>query len=126
MPETDLIPQISLAERDRRYKLVREKMAAEGLDILLLPANTSRWEQTMADSRYLTGIGGFATEVLTIFPAEGPVTAYVFNRPTGGSRFRTGSKTSGTAATDGPRTPSHGSGSWDSRMAAWASRDSPG
>ena len=72
MPETDLIPQISLAERDRRYKLVREKMAAEGLDILLLPANTSRWEQTMADSRYLTGIGGFATEVLTIFPAEGP------------------------------------------------------
>ena len=80
MPETDLIPRLSLAERDRRYKLVREKMAAEGLDILLLPANTSRWEQTMADSRYLTGIGGFATEVLTIFPAEGPVTAYVFNR----------------------------------------------
>ncbi len=80
MPETDLIPRLSLAERDRRYQLVREKMAAEGLDMLLLPANTSRWEQTMADSRYLTGIGGFATEVLTIFPAEGPVTAYVFNR----------------------------------------------
>jgi Xaa-Pro aminopeptidase len=80
MRETDLIPRLSLAERDRRYKLVREKMASEGLDVLLLPANTSRWEQTMADSRYLTGIGGFATEVLTIFPAEGPVTAYVFNR----------------------------------------------
>ena len=80
MSDHSLIPCLSLAERDRRYKLVREKMAAEGLDILLLPANTSRWEQTMADSRYLTGIGGFATETLTIFPAEGTVTAYVFNR----------------------------------------------
>ncbi len=80
MPDTDLIPGLSLAERDRRHQLVREKMAVAGLDVLLLPANTSRWEQVMADSRYVTGIGGFATEVFTIFPAEGPVTAYVFNR----------------------------------------------
>jgi Xaa-Pro dipeptidase len=34
----------------------------------------------MADSRYLTTIGGFGTEVLTIFPREGEVTAYIFNR----------------------------------------------
>jgi Xaa-Pro dipeptidase len=80
MPETELIPRISLAERDRRYKIVREKMAAEGLDVLLLPANTSRWEQMMGDSRYLTSIGGFATEVFTVFPREGAVTAFVFNR----------------------------------------------
>jgi len=80
MEQQTLIPLPSLAERDRRYKNVRERMAQEGLDVLLLPANHSRWEQMMADSRYLSGIGGFATEVFTVFPAEGDPTAYVFNR----------------------------------------------
>ncbi|MGH7810918.1 MAG: aminopeptidase P family N-terminal domain-containing protein, partial [Candidatus Binatia bacterium] len=80
MEQENLVPVPSLAERDRRYKNVRERMAREGLDVLLLPANHSRWEQMMADSRYLSGIGGFATEVFTVFPAEGEPTAYVFNR----------------------------------------------
>ena len=80
MAQQNLIPLPSLTERDRRYKNVRERMAREGLDVLLLPANHSRWEQMMADSRYLSGIGGFATEVFTVFPAEGDPTAYVFNR----------------------------------------------
>jgi Xaa-Pro dipeptidase len=74
------IPRLSLAERDRRYRAVREAMTADNLDVLLCPASTARWEQTMADSRYLTTIGGFGTETLTIFPREGEVTAYVFNR----------------------------------------------
>ncbi len=80
MEQQNLIPLPTLAERDRRYKNVRDRMAREGLDVLLLPANHSRWEQMMADSRYLSGIGGFATEVFTVFPAEGDATAYVFNR----------------------------------------------
>jgi Xaa-Pro aminopeptidase len=80
MEQQNLIPLPSVAERDRRYKKVRERMAQEGLDVLLLPANHSRWEQMMADSRYLSGIGGFATEVFTVFPLEGDPTAYVFNR----------------------------------------------
>ena len=80
MEQQNLIPLPSLAERDRRYKNVRERMQREGLDVLLLPANHSRWEQMMADSRYLSGIGGFATEVFTVFPAEGEATAFVFNR----------------------------------------------
>lgn len=80
MQDDNLIPLPSLAERDRRYRLVREHMAQEGLDVLLLPANHSRWEQMMADSRYLTSIGGYGTEVLTVFPARGEVAAYVFNR----------------------------------------------
>ena len=80
MSAEPLLPQISLAERDRRWRLVRARMAEERLDILILPASTSRWEQTMADSRYLTTIGGFGTEALTLFPREGEVTAYVFNR----------------------------------------------
>jgi Xaa-Pro aminopeptidase len=74
------LPRLTLAERDRRYRLVRERMDREGLDALILPANVSRWEQMMADSRYVTTIGGFGTETLTIFPREGEVTAYVFNR----------------------------------------------
>lgn len=80
MEQENLIPLPSLSERDRRYKNVRERMAKEGLDALLLPANHSRWEQMMADSRYLSGIGGFATEVFTVFPLKGDPTAYVFNR----------------------------------------------
>ncbi|HEX3970133.1 MAG TPA: M24 family metallopeptidase [Stellaceae bacterium] len=74
------IPRLSLTERDRRYAAVRAAMAADKLDVLICPASTARWEQTMADSRYLTTIGGFGTETLTIFPRDGEVTAYVFNR----------------------------------------------
>lgn len=80
MEKTELIPQLSLQERDRRYRNVRQEMARRGIDCLLLPANSGRWEQLQADSRYLTSIGGFATEVFTVFPLEGEVTAYVFNR----------------------------------------------
>jgi Xaa-Pro dipeptidase len=75
-----MIPQLSLQERDRRYKIVRAEMAQRGIDCLLLPANTGRWEQLQGDSRYLTTIGGFATEVFTVFPREGEITAYIFNR----------------------------------------------
>lgn len=75
-----MIPQLSIQERDRRYQLVRGEMAKRGIDVLLLPANTGRWEQLQGDSRYLTNIGGFATEMFTVFPRAGEVTSYVFNR----------------------------------------------
>jgi Xaa-Pro aminopeptidase len=75
-----MIPQLSIQERDRRYRIVRAEMAQRGIDCLLLPANTGRWEQLQGDSRYLTNIGGFATEVFTVFPREGEVAAYIFNR----------------------------------------------
>lgn len=73
-------PTLSLAERDRRYRLVAQRMAEAQLDVLICPASTARWEQTMADSRYLGGIGGFGTEALTIFAPPDRVTVYVFNR----------------------------------------------
>jgi len=76
----DALPRISIKERDRRYRAVRKLMAADGIDALILPANHSRWDQMMADSRYLTTIGGYGTETLTVFPLEGEVTAGVFNR----------------------------------------------
>lgn len=75
-----MIPQLSIQERDRRYKVVRAEMARRGIDVLILPANTGRWEQLQGDSRYLTTIGGFATEVFTVFPRDGDVTAFIFNR----------------------------------------------
>lgn len=55
-------------------------MRADGFLALVLPASTGRFKQNMADSRYVSGIGGFGTETLTIFPLEGEPTSYVFNR----------------------------------------------
>lgn len=77
---TDLVPRLSLAERDRRHALVRRKMEAAGIDVLVAPPATGRWEQNLADSRYLTTIGGFNTEALTVLPRDHAPTAYVFNR----------------------------------------------
>lgn len=71
---------LSLAERDRRHKAIQEKMTAGGLDVLVLPASANRWEQSMADSRYVTGIGGFGTETLAVVPRGQAPTAYLFNR----------------------------------------------
>lgn len=71
---------LSIAERDRRIRRIRERMAAEGLAVLILPASANRWEQSMADSRYATGIGGFGTETLTIVPLAHEPTVYLFNR----------------------------------------------
>lgn len=71
---------LSHAERDRRLRAVREGMRKSGFDVLVLPASANRWEQSMADSRYVSGIGGFGTETLTIVPLEGEPTAYLFNR----------------------------------------------
>jgi len=61
----DLVPPIflSLYERDRRHAAVQAKMTEQGLDVLILPASTNRWEQCMADSRYVTGIGANAEAV---------------------------------------------------------------
>jgi len=55
-------------------------MARDGIDVLVLSANTTRWGQMMADSRYVTAIGGFESEVLTVVPREGEITAYIYNR----------------------------------------------
>jgi len=77
---TESNPTLSLAERDRRHALVASRMAEARLDVLILPASTARWEQTMADARYMTSIGGFGTETLAVFSPKHGATAYVFNR----------------------------------------------
>jgi Xaa-Pro aminopeptidase len=72
-----LIPAFSLAERERRWSLVRRRMAEENLDCLIGFPNQGRFEQLQANTRYLVPIGGFATEVAVVFPLDAEVTAIV-------------------------------------------------
>ena len=65
------LPRLSLAERDRRYALVRAAMAENGLDCILAPENTGEWDACQPDIRYLTTIGGGGTAAAAIFPARG-------------------------------------------------------
>ena len=75
--ENNLIPTFSHAERDRRWNLVRRVMAEEKLDSLIAFPNQGRFEQLQANTRYLTQIGGFATEVALVFPLAHEVTAFL-------------------------------------------------
>ena len=51
------IPQLSLAERDRRYAAVRKQMAARGLDAIVLWGWPMMWDFYTANARYLSPIG---------------------------------------------------------------------
>lgn len=75
--EKPLIPTFSLNERDRRWRLVRREMAKAKLDAVIALPNQGHWDQFGADTRYLTQIGGFQTEVGAVFPREGEVSAVV-------------------------------------------------
>src|SRR5258706_9249718 len=72
-----IIPTFSLAERDRRWKAVRAEMKKANLDAVIGLPNQGHWDQFGADTRYLTQIGGFQTEVAVVFPLEEEVTAVV-------------------------------------------------
>jgi Xaa-Pro aminopeptidase len=75
--EKPIIPTFSLKERDRRWRLLREEMKKARLDALITLPNQGHWDQFGADTRYITQIGGFQTEVGAVFPLEGEVTAIV-------------------------------------------------
>jgi len=63
---------LSSAERDRRYKLVRETMKQRGLDALLVFGDGSKWEWLMANIHYLSGgVGGNGEEAFMVFSARG-------------------------------------------------------
>ena len=55
------LPKFSSAERDRRWRRVRELMQREKLDAIIGFPNQSHWDQFQADIRYLTHIGGHQT-----------------------------------------------------------------
>jgi Xaa-Pro aminopeptidase len=77
MTDDTLIPTFSRAERDRRWGLIRARMAEQRLDCLIGFPNGGRFEQLQANTRYLTQMGGFACEIGVAFPREGEVTAFV-------------------------------------------------
>jgi Xaa-Pro dipeptidase len=69
-------PRFSLAERDRRWAVVRRAMAARGIDVIVCPNNTGNSTDFQANSRYLTHVGGGGdADVAVVFPLEGAVTA---------------------------------------------------
>src|SRR6266508_3222361 len=76
MPELYPYPRFSLAERDRRWKAVREKMAAQHIDVIVTPQNTGHSMDFQANTRYLTHCGGGGdADIAAVFPLNGDVKA---------------------------------------------------
>jgi Xaa-Pro dipeptidase len=78
---TDLLelPRLSLAERDRRWKKVRDVMAQYGLDCILVRGHSAKWDSFAANMRYLTEIGGNGEEGFVVFPLHGEPTCFVWS-----------------------------------------------
>jgi Xaa-Pro aminopeptidase len=76
MNDPYLYPRFSLAERDRRWKAVREKMREQKLDVIVVPNNTGHSTDFQSSARYLSHCGGGGdADVAVVFPLEGEVTA---------------------------------------------------
>lgn len=76
MPELYSYPRFSRAERDRRWKTVRAKMAEQNIDVIVTPQNTGHSVDFQANTRYLTHCGGGGdADIAAVFPLNGAVTA---------------------------------------------------
>ncbi len=76
MAELYPYPHFSLAERDRRWKAVRELMRQQRIDVIVTPQNTGHSMDYQANTRYLTHVGGGGdSDIAAVFPLEGEVTA---------------------------------------------------
>jgi Xaa-Pro aminopeptidase len=76
MPELYPYPRFSIAERDRRWKAVRAKMAEQNIDVIVAPQNTGHSMDFQANTRYLTHCGGGGdADIAAVFPLNGEVTA---------------------------------------------------
>jgi len=63
--------RFSRAERDRRWKAVRELMARDGIDVIIAPPNNGNSTDWQADARYLSHCGGGAdASIGCVFPLE--------------------------------------------------------
>lgn len=67
------VPQLSLAERDRRWARMRELMALAGLDALVLIANDMSFGMATANVRYLTQVGSLCGGEAAFFLDSDPV-----------------------------------------------------
>lgn len=69
-------PHFSLAERDRRWRAVRELMRRQKIDVIVTPQNSGHSTDFQANTRYLTHCGGGGdADIAGVFPLEGEVTA---------------------------------------------------
>ena len=76
MAELYPYPRFSLAERDRRWRAVRELMRQQRIDVIVTPQNTGHSMDYQANTRYLTHVGGGGdSDIAAVFPLEGEVTA---------------------------------------------------
>ena len=76
MPELYPYPRFSIAERNRRWKAVRERMSKENIDVIVTPQNTGHSMDFQANTRYLTHCGGGGdADIAAVFPLQGDVTA---------------------------------------------------
>lgn len=71
------LPQLSLAERDRRWQRVREVMDDNRVDCLVTTPTTAKWGDYQGDTRYLSHVGDGNCEAMVVFPKKGDVTVYV-------------------------------------------------
>lgn len=77
VPESEMQPyrRFSLAERDRRWKAIRELIARDHLDAIVAPPNTGNSTDWQADARYISHCGGGAdASIGVVFPLDGDVT----------------------------------------------------
>ena len=76
MAELYPYPRFSLAERDRRWNVVRALMRQHRIDVIVAPNNTGHSTDFQANTRYLTHCGGGGdADIAAVFPSEGEVTA---------------------------------------------------
>jgi Xaa-Pro aminopeptidase len=64
----EYLPQLSLNERERRWKAIREAMEKRHLDCLFVWGNNRAWGNGLANFRYITHVG--AREGIALFPLK--------------------------------------------------------
>ena len=76
MKKTLKLHSLSLKERDRRWRRVREAMKAQGLDCLIIWGSNASWDAKMSNVRYMTQIGGNGEQAFVIFPLRDDLTCF--------------------------------------------------
>jgi Xaa-Pro aminopeptidase len=71
------LPRFTIAERDRRWLVVREAMAKRHLDCLVLFGWPYQWDFTIANARYLSQIGGNCEVNVLVFPHSGDPISFI-------------------------------------------------
>jgi len=76
LEKNQLYPMFSIAERDRRWAVVRKLMREKGVDAIVVPNNTGHSTDFQSNVRWLTHVGGGGdADIAAVFPLEGEATA---------------------------------------------------